>query len=128
MVVVVVVVVVVVDTSYELEPPATSYPFPAIPHTAGPITTGFNNLFNDLMSPTGHRSFESPVGPQHKKHHSHSPGTTHNLLSLSSIPVSSLRLKLYCIRIPLAKYIYGIQYLPYSYCILYIIYTVSCHV
>ena len=65
-----------VDTSYEREPPATSHPFPAIPHTAGPITTGFNNLFNDPTSPTGRQSFESPVGPQHKKHRSHSPGTT----------------------------------------------------
>ena len=78
-----------VDTSYELEPPPTSHPFPAIPHTAGPITTGFNNLFNDPTSPTGRRSFESPVGPQHKKRRSHSPETTHNLLSSSPIPASS---------------------------------------
>ena len=48
--------------------------------------------------------------------------------SLRHTKANELRLKPYCIRIPSTEYIYSIQYLLYSYCILYSRYTVSCNV
>jgi len=57
------------------------------PAAAGP--TEFNQLFHDTMSPR--RSFESPVGPQHKKRRSLSPESVrapkHHNHDLSSSPM-----------------------------------------